>query len=59
LKIDLERGRPGCPQDNGTHERLHSDIAREIEAARLGEQQASLDLWRRTFNQSAYTKLWP
>lgn len=50
LGIDLERGRPGCPQDNGAHERLHADIAREIEAARLGEDQASLDLWRRTFN---------
>lgn len=50
LGIDLERGRPGCPQDNGAHERLHADIAREIEAARLGEQQASLDIWRRIFN---------
>jgi transposase InsO family protein len=50
LGIDLERGRPGCPQDNGAHERLHADIAREIEAARQGEEQASLDLWRRTFN---------
>jgi putative transposase len=50
LGIDLERSRPGCPQDNGAHERLHADIAREIEAARLGEQQASLDLWRCTFN---------
>ena len=29
--IDLERGRPGCPQDNGAHERLHRDIARELE----------------------------
>jgi putative transposase len=25
LGIDLERGRPGCPQDNGGHERLHRD----------------------------------
>lgn len=50
LGIDLERSRPGCPQDNGAHERLHADIAREIEAARQGEDQASLDLWRRTFN---------
>ena len=50
LGIDLERSRPGCPQDNGAHERLHADIAREIEATRQGEDQASLDLWRRTFN---------
>jgi transposase InsO family protein len=50
LGIDLERGRPGCPQDNGAHERLHLDIARELEAARLGEEQAVLDTWRATFN---------
>ena len=49
LGIDLERGRPGHPQDNGAHERLHLDISREIEA--MGESdQAELDLWRRTFN---------
>lgn len=50
LGIDLERGRPGCPQDNGAHERFHLDIARELEAARLGEEQAVLDMWRETFN---------
>ena len=50
LGIDLERGRPGCPQDNGGHERMHLDLARELEAARLGEDQATLDLWRETFN---------
>lgn len=51
LGIDLERGRPGCPQDNGAHERLHLDIRREIEGPRLGEQQAVLDEWGRTFNE--------
>ena len=51
LGIDLERGRPGCPQDNGAHERFHLDIARELEAARLGEEQAVLDTWRDTFNK--------
>lgn len=51
LGIDLERGRPGCPQDNGAHERMHLDIARELESARLGEQQESLEVWRHTFNQ--------
>jgi putative transposase len=49
--IDLERGRPGCPQDNGAHERMHRDIACELEAAGYGERQAALDLWRREFNQ--------
>lgn len=51
LGIDLERGRPGCPQDNGAHERLHLDIHLELERQRLGEQQALLDQWRETFNQ--------
>ena len=31
LGIDLERGRPGHPQDNGGHERLHRDIGMELE----------------------------
>jgi putative transposase len=49
LGIDLERGRPGHPQDNGAHERMHRDIARELEA--VGESdQAALDLWRQSFN---------
>lgn len=51
LGIDLERGRPGCPQDNGAHERLHLDISREVEAQRLGECQADLDQWRVIFNE--------
>jgi putative transposase len=49
LGIDLERGRPAHPQDNGAHERMHLDISRELEA--LGEcDQETLDLWRRSFN---------
>lgn len=49
LGIDLERGRPGHPQDNGAHERLHGDISREIEA--IGQtDQAAMDLWRQSFN---------
>lgn len=49
LGIDLERGRPGHPQDNGAHERMHGDISRELEA--MGQcAQESLDLWRETFN---------
>jgi transposase InsO family protein len=51
LGIDLERSRPGCPQDNGGHERLHLDMGRELEAQRLGEHQSELDEWRRTFNE--------
>jgi len=49
LGIDLERGRVGCPQDNGAHERLHRDISLELEG--LGEaRQEGLDLWRQEFN---------
>jgi transposase InsO family protein len=49
LGIDLERGRPGHPQDNGAHERMHQDISREVEALGQSDQEA-LDLWRQTFN---------
>lgn len=50
LGIDLVRGRPGCPQDNGAHERLHLDIFRELESGRVGNDQAAFDLWRHEFN---------
>ena len=50
LGIDLERGRPGCPQDNGAHERLHLDVEKELRG-QLAEQQAGFDEWRSTFNQ--------
>jgi transposase InsO family protein len=49
LGIDLERGRPGHPQDNGAHERMHADISREVEAVG-GSGQEALDLWRQSFN---------
>jgi putative transposase len=50
LGIDLERNRPGCPQDNGGHERLHLDIERELRGRGGVERQAGFDEWRRTFN---------
>jgi putative transposase len=50
LGIDLERSRPGCPQDNGAHERMHLDIRRELEAGRIGRDQAAFDLWRHQYN---------
>ena len=49
LGIDLERGRPAHPQDNGAHERMHLDISRELEAMGESDQEV-LDLWRRSFN---------
>ena len=54
LGIDLERGRPGKPQDNGAHERMHLDIRNELECHTqedLKSQQAAFDIWKNTFNQ--------
>jgi putative transposase len=50
LGIDLERSRPGCPQDNGAHERMHLDIRRELQGGRIGRDQAAFDLWRHQYN---------
>ena len=50
LGIDLIRGRPGCPQDNGGHERMHADIRKELQAGRIGRDQEAFDLWRHEFN---------
>ena len=49
LGIDLDRNRPGCPQDNGGHERMHRDIWSELEVHRA-EGQAAFDVWREEFN---------
>lgn len=50
LGIDLERGRPGCPQDNGAHERMHLDISHELQSKRIGRDQDAFDQWRYEFN---------
>lgn len=50
LGIDLERGRPGCPQDNPAHERFHLDVARELEGHEAADQQAVFDQWRWEFD---------
>jgi transposase InsO family protein len=51
LGISLERSRPGCPQDNGAHERMHRDISRELQRSPQGWSQSALDTWREEFNQ--------
>jgi putative transposase len=51
LGIDLERGRPSQPQDNGGHERLHRDIATELESLGQGATPQALELWREEFNR--------
>lgn len=53
LGIRLVRSRPGCPQDNGGHERMHADISAEIEmspSASADSEQRRLARWRQTFN---------
>src|ERR1700680_2155961 len=42
LGIDLERGRPGHPQDNGAHERLHRDISLELQCLGQIDQQPGI-----------------
>jgi transposase InsO family protein len=54
LGIRVVRSRPGCPQDNGAHERMHGDVCAEVQcnpAATIPEQQRLLDRWRQDFNQ--------
>ena len=54
LGITLNRSRPGKPQDNGAHERMHRDIADSVEYVSTGNlitQQAELEIWRKEFNQ--------
>ena len=53
LGIELEHSRPGHPQDNGAHERMHKDIAAEVAAKMQPNrraQQAALDMWREEYN---------
>jgi putative transposase len=50
LGIGLERSRPGCPQDNGAHERMHRDMSQQLEHRKEGWSQEALDVWRQEFN---------
>jgi putative transposase len=53
LGVAVVRSRPGCPQDNGAHERMHADMAAEVQARPAADrtlQQRALDRWRQQFN---------
>jgi len=53
LGIRIVRSRPGHPQDNGGHERMHRDLAQEVQrwpSEDLHAQQRELDRWRQEFN---------
>jgi putative transposase len=53
LGIKLVRSRPAHPQDNGGHERMHRDMAADLERdpaqSRLAQQRAC-SKWRQEFN---------
>ncbi len=53
LNIRLVRSRPGCPQDNGGHERMHRDLS-ELERKPAGSrrtQQRECERWMVDFNE--------
>ena len=53
LGIDLDRIDPGKPYQNGAHERMHLDLAMEVErtvTGNLKDQIAALRTWRHTYN---------
>lgn len=53
LGIRIVRSRPASPQDNGAHERMHVDVAADLQAdpaSSLALQQRACDKWRQTFN---------
>jgi putative transposase len=51
LGINLERNRPGCPQDNPGHERMHRDVHDELQIQRIGRDQEAFDVWQQEYNQ--------
>ena len=53
LGIHLVRSRPGCPQDNGGHERMHADVRGDVQsrpAPTADAEQRRLSRWRQEFN---------
>jgi Transposase and inactivated derivatives len=53
LGILPDRTAPGCPTQNGSHERMHADLSREIQGKILGgvyENQRAIDLWLNEYN---------
>ena len=53
LGIAHHRSRPGCPQDNGSHERMHRELKRETTrpaAATRRAQQRRFDAFRARYN---------
>ncbi len=54
LGIEVQFSRPACPQDNGSHERMHRTMKAECcepPSANLLAQQQRFDRWRKEFNE--------
>ena len=54
LGIRVSFSRPAHPQDNGAHERMHADVAAQLEADPADSrdvQQRAADRWRAEFNE--------
>jgi len=54
LGIQHQRSRPGCPQDNGAHERMHRTLKRQaIKPVRgsCAAQQRNFDTFRHEYNE--------
>lgn len=54
LGIELERSRPGKPQDNGAHERMHRTLKSETMQrlrSNMRAQQRAFDRFRREYNE--------
>lgn len=55
LGIEVEFIRPGCPQDNGCHERMHRTMKQECcspVSPNRNAQQQRFDRWRKEFNSA-------
>jgi transposase InsO family protein len=61
LGITIERIRPGHPQQNGRHERMHLTLKKEATrpaGANLLPQQAKFDIFLADFNTDVRMRLW-
>ena len=61
LGIEIERTKPGHPEQNGRHERMHLTLKKEATkpvAANVLQQQARFDAFVEQYNGTGRTKAW-
>jgi transposase InsO family protein len=54
LGIKIDRSAPGHPEQNGSHERMHRDIKKELQNKVFGDlkqHQKMFDKWKKEFNE--------